>query len=201
MSLRDFASKGLAGFDAKNDSISTPQGLPAGEYLMAIDSIGHSAFKSGWDAFSASFQVVEGEHTGRKENVNISFAETSKDGKPIPDFVLDRNIKFVAKLGALVGIDITAQDFDFDNETDLHEHLADKLHAQSGKFVVLDIIERPNKKDPSSPYRSYDLKEADQPEVPNVEDSDMPWGTEPVMPTDADAPAPEADNDNPLPFD
>ncbi len=207
MSLRDFANKGLAGFDAKKDAINTPQGLPAGEYLMAIDGIGHSTFDSGWDAFSTSFKVVEGEHIGRKENINISFAETSKSGKPIPDFVLDRNIKFVAKFGALVGINITAEDFDFDNETDLHEHLSQKLHGQVGKYVKLVIIDSLNKKDPSNPFRNYDLEEAEQPEMPQVDDSDMPWGDNPTKQTDVEASVP-TDNDEPqasteekLPFD
>lgn len=192
MSLRDLASKGLEGFDAKNDSINAPQGIPAGKYLAAVEKSGHRVFDSGWDAFGVTFEVIEGEYAGRKENVNISFAETSKNGKTIPDFILDRNIKFVAKLGALLGVDVTGDDFGYDNETDIHEHLAQKLHSQAGKFVNLEIIERPNKKDPSNPYRSYDLEEADQPEIPEVSDNDMPWDNAPA-PTDSDAPE--------LPFD
>lgn len=175
MSLRNFAEKSLAGFDAKNDSVSAPQGLSAGTYKMTVDNIGHRSFESGWDAFGVTFQVVEGEDAGRKENVNISFAETSKNGTAIPDFVLDRNIKFVTKLGALLGITIGMEDFDYDNETDLHDHLAQKLHSGEGKFVSLIITERPNKKDPSSPYRSYDLEETEQPEPIEISDDDMPF--------------------------
>lgn len=198
MSLRDFASKGLEGFDAKNDAISTPQGLPAGKYLVAVEKIGHRVFDSGWDAFGVTFEVAEGEHTGRKENVNISFAETSKSGKPIPDFVLDRNIKFVAKLGALLGVDITGDDFGYDNETDIHDHLSQKLHGQTGKFVNLEIVERPNKKDPSSPFRSYDLKEAEQPEIIDVTENDLPWSD---APTPQEAETPDTTAQPELPFD
>lgn len=198
MSLRDLASKGLEGFDAKNDSIEAPQGLPAGDYNTVVDGIEHRAFDSGWDAFGVTFEVMEGEHTGQKENVNISFAEKSKSGKDIPDFILDRNIKLVAKLGALLGVDITGDDFGFDNETDIHEHLAKKLHGQVGKAVILKVTERPNKKDPSSPFRSYDLEEAEQPEIPEVSDNDMPWDNAPA-PTDNDAPAPTEQPQ--LPFD
>ncbi|KRN27732.1 hypothetical protein IV38_GL001946 [Lactobacillus selangorensis] len=175
MSLRDIAQKSLAGFDAKKDSVSAPQGLPAGEYTMIVTKIDHRVFDSGWDAFGITFEVVEGDETGRHENVNISFAETSKSGKPIPDFVLDRNIKFASKLGALLGVDITSDDFAFDSETDIHEHLAQKMHGQEGKLVKLEIIESPNKKDPSHPYRNYDLKEAEQPETIDVKDDDLPY--------------------------
>lgn len=191
MSLRNLAAKGLAGFDPKKDSVDASQGLPAGKYSTTVSAIEHRSFDSGWDCFGSTFEVVEGEHAGQRENVNISFAETSSKGKAIPDFILDRNIKFVSKLGSFVGVDITADDFAADNETDIHEHLTQKLHDHIGAMMTLVVTTRPNKKDPSNPYTSYDLEPMEQPTEINVDDDDLPDGLaggNTPAPTDADAP-------------
>lgn len=191
MSLRDLANKGLAGFDPNKDSVDAPQGLPAGEYTTTLTAIEHRTFNSGWDCFGTTFEIAEGEYAGRRENVNISFAETSKAGKAIPDFILDRNIKFVSKLGSFIGVDITADDFGMENETDIHEHLANKLHDHIGVLMTLVVTTRPNKKDPSNPYTSYDLEPMEQPTEINVDDDDLPDGLtrgNTPAPTDVDAP-------------
>ncbi|MBT9670434.1 hypothetical protein GPK34_00085 [Secundilactobacillus kimchicus] len=211
MSLRDLATAGLDGFDAKHDAVSAPQGLPAGDYTMSVSDIDHRVFKSGWDAFGVTFEVVEGENVGRKENVNLSFAETTKTGKAIPEFVLDRNIKLVAKLGAMMNIDITGEDFAAENETDIHDHLAQKLRPGLGTIVILKIIETPNKKHPENgPFRNYDLQETEQPDELNVDDQELPSNvTDPVAEkADALDPDPFANNattpasdDTDLPFD
>lgn len=201
MSLRDLANKGLAGFDPNKDSVDAPQGLPAGKYSTTVSAIEHRSFDSGWDCFGSTFEVVEEDHAGQKENVNISFAETSSKGKAIPDFILDRNIKFVSKLGAFLGVDITADDFAGDNETDVHEHLAKKLHDHIGVMVTLVVTTRPNKKDPSNPYTSYDLEAMEQPEEIDIDDDDLPDGlqnSEPAEPSEAPATSNEG---TPLPTD
>lgn len=192
MSLRDIANKAAAGFDPKTDAIVTASGLPAGDYTVVLSNIEHRSFPSGWDCFGTTFEVVEGDHTGQKENVNISFAEKAKSGKAIPDFILDRNIKFVIKLGAFVGVEITADDFALDNETDIHEHLANKLHGHEGVAMILKVTVRENKKNPSNPYVSYDLDEAEQPEELPVDDpfnANQDSNETPVV------------DDNQLPFD
>ncbi|ANZ65549.1 hypothetical protein AYR62_15805 (plasmid) [Secundilactobacillus paracollinoides] len=205
MSLRDLASKGLAGFDPKTDEIVSASGLPAGDYLTSVTAIEHRAFDSGWDCFGVSFQVMEGEHEGQTENVNISFAEKSKSGKAIPDFILDRNIKFAAKLGSFLGVDVTDEDFDFDNETDIHEHLGQKLHGHEGLLTTLKVTVRPNKKDPSNPYTSYDLEEAEQPEELELDDSDLPSNMNPnsdaPLPSENDDPFANSSQDNTIPDD
>ncbi|WP_282803963.1 hypothetical protein [Secundilactobacillus kimchicus] len=197
---------GLDGFDAKHDAVSAPQGLPAGDYTVSVSDIAHRAFNSGWDAFGVTFEVVEGESVGRKENVNISFAETSKAGKAIPEFVLDRNVKLIAKLGAMMNIGITGEDFAAENETDIHEHLAQKLRPGLGTIVILKIIETPNKKDPQNPYRNYDFEEAEQPAELDVTDNELPSNVAEKAdaldpdPFASNATATTADNTD-LPFD
>lgn len=175
MSLRNLADQTLTGFDPKKDSVNSSSALPAGEYLMNITKLGHRVFKSGFDAIAIAFQVADGEQAGRIENVNISFAETSSSGNAIPEFVLDRNIKFISKLGALLGVDITADDFGADNSTDINNHIGEKLSTEIGKFINLKIIETPNKKDPNSPYRNYELEAAEQPEEIEIDDDDLPF--------------------------
>lgn len=196
MSLRDIANKSLNGFDPKTDAVATAAGLPAGDYTVVVSAIEHRSFPSGWDCFGTTFEVVEGEHTGQKENVNLSLAETKKDGKPMPVFVLDRNIKFITKLGALIGVDVAAEDFGAENETDNHEHLVQKLHGHEGVTMILKVTTRKNKDDPSNPYVSYDLDEAEQPEELPVDDPFTPD----TASQDATEP-PAAVDDSQLPFD
>lgn len=183
MSLLDMANTTLDNFDPKKDSINGPSGLPAGEYQTVITTVAHSASKSGWDYLALAFQVVGGEHAGETENNNISFAEKTKNGKDIPEFILKRNMRFVTKLGALVGVKIDAADF-AGTETDVHETLANKLVKGKGSMVQLTVIESKNKKDPANPYISYDLGEA-------LSGKDDPFAgkqADPSTPTDDDEP-------------
>lgn len=176
MSLADLANSTLEGFDPKKDSINSgSNGLPVGEYTTTVESINHQVYDSGYDCVRVVFQVIEGDHVGEKEYYNISFAETYTDKqtrkvKAIPDFILSRNIKFIAKLGNLLGVDVPATVY-ADNETDTHENINQLLHGKAGAIVKLTVNERPNKKDPSSPYKEYELNEVEEKiDVPNIED-------------------------------
>lgn len=175
MSLLDLANKTMAEFDPKKDNINAGnQALPAGEYEMIIENIGHDSFESGWDCLTIVFQVVSGEQVGRKEFNRISFAETAKSGKAIPDFVLDRNIKFVSKLASLTGIPMKA-DYFAGNETDVHENLSKALFPSTGQAIKLIITDKPNKKDPDNPFREYELAEAPKIEEIQVDDNELPF--------------------------
>ncbi|WP_288531977.1 hypothetical protein [uncultured Secundilactobacillus sp.] len=195
MSLRDIANEITASsFDPKTDAVATAAGLPAGDYTTVVSEISHRVFDSGWDAFNVTFEVVEGEHAGQKENVNISFAEKAKSGKAIPQFILERNMKLVMKLGAFLGVEITPDDF-ADNETDTHENLYQKLRGHEGVAMILKVTVRENKKDPSNPYTSYDLDEAEQPEELPADD---PFASDTAS---QDATEPPVVDDSELPFD
>jgi len=201
MSLLDLAADTLDNFDPNKDSVNAGnQGLPDGDYLTAIEDIKHATFDSGWDCLQIVFSVLDGEHAGEKEYDRISFATKSKAGKAIPDFILSRSIKFVIKLGALLGVEMKPEYFASENETDTHETLSQVLAPEKGKTVTLHVKHRPNKKDPDNPYTEYDLDAAEQPEELNVSDADLPGdlggAPTPPMPSDADAPAP-SDLDEP----
>lgn len=163
MSLADVLN-GMKDFDAKKDKVNTNNmnGLPAGEYQAMISDIGHMVYKSGYECIGVIFEVISGNHAGEKEYVNISMAEKSKNGKDIPDFVLERNVKLLMKLDALTAETpvLTARDFIGENETDVHENVAQKLHNRVGKTINLTVITRPNKKDPDNPFKEYELAAA-----------------------------------------
>lgn len=190
MSLLDIAANTLDNFDPKNDSVNSGStGLPDGDYLTAVESIEHRSFDSGWDCLQIVFTVLDGDHAGEKEYDRISFATKSKAGKAIPDFILSRSIKFVIKLGSLLGVEMKPEYFASENETDTHEMLANVLAPEKGKSVILHVKHRPNKKDPDNPYVEYDLDATEQPETADITDADLPGdlGGAP-MPTDAEAP-------------
>lgn len=162
MGLQDIAND-LKNFDAKNDKInvSNMNGLPAGEYEVMVENAEHKVYKSGFDCFAVTLNVVSGDRAGQKEFINTSFAEVSKNGKPIPDFVLDRNARMVMKLGALMGVTVSPEVFLLPNETDIHEKLNELIHPEIGKLVHLTIKTRENKNDPDNPYKEYEFDEAE----------------------------------------
>lgn len=199
MSLLDLAANTLDNFDPNKDSVNAGStGLPDGDYLTAVESIEHRTFDSGWDCLQIVFSVLDGEHAGEKEFDRISFATHSKAGKAIPDFILSRSIKFVIKLGSLLGVDMKPEYFASENETDTHQMLAEALAPEKGKTVTLHVKHRPNKKDPDNPYTEYDLDAAEQPETMDISDADLPSDltgapAETPLPTDADIPAEPTD--------
>ncbi|TOY76888.1 DUF669 domain-containing protein [Levilactobacillus brevis] len=201
MSLLDLAANTLDNFDAKKDTVATSQGLPDGDYNVVVEDISHATYDSGWECVKLVFTVLDGEHAGEKEFDNLSFAEKTKAGKAMPDFVISQNIRFITKLGALLGVNITPQHFAGPTETEVHEALVNALAPEKGKTVILHVKHSPNKKDPSNPYTNYELDEAQQPEVPVVDDSQLPGalGGQAPAPTDNDLP-PVDDTTTTAPF-
>ncbi|TPR40429.1 DUF669 domain-containing protein [Apilactobacillus micheneri] len=176
MSLADLVNNNLKDFDPKKDNINGGgNGLPAGDYKVSISEAGHTVYKSGYDCLKFKFEVIEGEHTGESELMNVSFAETSKKGNPIPDFVLERNMKTILTLSELMDAGVTSDMFLLGNETDIHVAIDKKIHDKVGVVVNMNISERPNKKDPSNPYKEYEFSEAKQPENIDIDDEDLPF--------------------------
>lgn len=194
MSLLDAYKNATKDFDAKHDKISTGSydPLPAGEYLTVMNKAEHFVSKrTGWEAMSFDMQVIEGEYAGRHEHVLVSLAEKSTKGKAIPDFVIARNIRTVAKISALSGVEL--EDSDFEGvETDVYEKLRQKFMGQEGATMIMKISETPNKKDPDNPYRNYDFAEDDSQETEEPEENDLP--------KDTDTTEVGKDDDEDLPF-
>lgn len=176
MSLLD----ALKNFDPAKDKVSASNnGLPAGEYDVAIDSIGHHVYeKSGWECFQVVLSVLTGDHAGEKEYINISLATKTKDGKEMPSFVVDTAVKSIGALAYCIGIDMSLLDepLSLDNETDIYEAL-DKLFKEKGQGVQLKLIVKvtPNKKNPDNPYKNYEYEKTEQAEPIDVDDNDLPF--------------------------
>lgn len=156
MSLLDAYKKATNNWDAKKDKVQQSQAIPAGTYEVMLEKTDHPVYKSGWDCLRFDLQVIAGKYTSRHEQVRVSLATKTPKGKALPEFVISRNIRTIAKLGEMIGLDMKPEYFP-DNETDAYEKLAAAFKPYEGKTVQMVITETPNKKDPDKPYRNYDF--------------------------------------------
>ena len=167
MGLRDAAAKALEGFDTKKGNVNGFEGLPSGDYVVMIDNIREQETPWGSEQLSIRVQVLDGEHAGQKEFVNLSLDETTAKGNPNP--MLGRNIKLSAKLASNSGIEL--QDEDWEDLGTLSEALA----PAEGRTVLMHLTVSENKKNPQYPYRNYDFEEAEEIDEIDVGDDDLPF--------------------------
>jgi len=166
MSIRDRAKKALDGFTV--DSKTTGyQGLVNGTYEMIVESVQHSDY----DQLVVKASVIDGDRAGTNEFINLGLDEVKSDGSPLPDFVIDRNIKTVAKLGLVLGVPISDEAWDDMNQ------LVEEFKEAEGKTFSMTLELSENKKRPQYPYKSYDFDvlENAAPEPIDIDDSDMPF--------------------------
>ena len=194
MSLLDAYKNATKDFDAKHDKINTSNydPLPVGEYLAVMNKAEHFVSKrTGWEAMSFDMQVIEGEYAGRHEHVLVSLAETTTKGKPVLDFIIARNIRTIAKISALSGVEL--EDSDFEGvETDVYEKLREKFMGNEGATMIMKITENQSKKDPDKIYRNYEFAEDDSRETEEPVENDLP--------KDTDTTEVGKDDDEDLPF-
>lgn len=167
MGLRDAAAKALDGFDRKKGNVNGFEGLPSGDYVVMIDNIREQETPWGSEQLSIRVQVLDGEHAGQKEFINLSLDETTSKGNPNP--MLGRNIKLIAKLASNSGIEL--QDEDWEDLGTLSEALA----PAEGRTVLMHLTVSENKKNPQYPYRNYDFEEAEEIDEIDVGDDDLPF--------------------------
>ena len=165
MGLRDAAAKALDGFDRKKGNVNGFEGLPSGDYVVMIDNIREQETPWGSEQLSIRAQVLDGEHAGQKEFINLSLDETTSKGNPNP--MLGRNIKLIAKLASNSGIEL--QDEDWEDLGTLSEALA----PAEGRTVLMHLTVSENKKNPQYPYRNYDFEEAEEIDEIDVGDDDL----------------------------
>lgn len=173
--LKGTAKASLESFNPKEDNPNGNANVPAGEYDAVLLNTEHKVFESGWEAFSIELGFVGGDYDGRKEFINIGFR-----GDKIPEFVYNKNIKLVAQLAFVCGLELT--DEDWDDEDNLSWAFKPAL---GGQFLV-EITETKNKKDPANPYRNFKFEAyADEPALPagdpnqsnpiEISDEDVPF--------------------------
>lgn len=204
MSLVDRVQKVNETFDATKDNPNAAANIPAGSYNVLVDGVRvFISEKTGYHGLRLSFEVVDDEYAGRKENTIINYDELSPNGKQIPDFIINRNIKVTSRFANAVGIQLQLEDW-ADDETSL----ANALHTSVGKVILMHITESPNKKDPANPYRNYDFEPSDMNiEAPEISDDEMPGAMAPTADEEKPAVDPFANadatievNDDDMPF-
>lgn len=175
MGLKDLMNEVLADFDPKTGDPNAGgfENLPDGEYDVILNVIKHKVFeKSGWECLSFEHEVTTGESSGRKETINVGFADGT------PEFVMKKNIKLVAKLATVAGVQLS--DDDWEDEITL----AEAFQPGVGSQFILKITSSPNKKEPNKPYRNFDFEEYDdedgQPDLDSgsqidINDEDLPF--------------------------
>lgn len=187
MSLQDILNETKKNFDPKKDSINSSfDKLPEGTYTVTLDHTNHFVSKtSGFEQLSFKMMVIDGEHASQSEFVGVNLATKKKDGSPMPDFVVTKNMRMLVTIGALVGLTIT-DEMVIGNETDVYEKLQEAFVPYKGKLLKMTIKESPNKNDPQNPYRNYEFSEAEDasnndpfPKQNNdeikIEDDDLPF--------------------------
>lgn len=143
--LKGTARESLESFNPKEDNPNNAySNVPAGEYDAVLVNTEHKVFDSGWEAFSIELGFVGGEYDGRKEFINIGFR-----GEKIPEFVYNKNIKLVAQLAFVCGLELTDEDWDDE------DNLTWAFKPALGSQFLVNISETKNKKDPSNPYRNF----------------------------------------------
>ncbi|WP_251547897.1 hypothetical protein [Limosilactobacillus caecicola] len=169
MSLFEAYKKATTNWDAKKDSINQSQAIPEGTYQVMLEQVDHPVYKSGWDCLRFNMQVIKGDYASRHEQLRISLATKTGKGKPMPEFVVSQNIRTIAKIGEVVGLEMKPEYFP-DNETDAYEKLVAAFKPYEGKTLEMKITETANKKDPDNPYRNYDFAEGEQIKEPSNEE-------------------------------
>lgn len=158
------------GFDPKEGKEYNPnEPIPDGTYTMTLDGASHSA-KNDRDFLIINFSVVEGEFEGRQEAVFPSLKQVKNDGTPMPNKVIARNISMIQVIGEVLDNPIPDKCFDFDNETEAYDAIADAFQPACGKILKMTIATSPNNKHPQYPYRNYKFEKHEQPRIADAKD-------------------------------
>lgn len=164
MNLRDIASQTLEKFDARNDNPNQQEdlGLPEGTYDVVINKAGHRVYDSGYTAVNVVVEVVAGEHTGRKEFINIPL---EADFLQKHKFLLERNIKLIGQLAYVTGTELTDEDWESE------EQVGQAFRHTEGKQFMLNIEKSTGKK--GKTYTNYSFEPYEEDIV--ITDEDMPF--------------------------
>ncbi len=146
----------IESFDPSKQKVQSFEGLPKGDYNAVFAKVSYQIPNPG-QSYNPSnhfdFQILDGDYTGRHENMQLSFEEMTPSGKPVPDFVLTRNGRTLVKLFYILGVPfkLEAKDLLDGNK------IVDALTPAIGKKLIVHLDVRENKKNPDYPYRNYDF--------------------------------------------
>lgn len=180
MSLQDLYTQTAQDFNPKTDKINDSgfEKLPAGEYLVSVD-VAHYASKSGFLALAVDCQVIDGDHAGQKELVFINLSETKKDGTPVHEMVLSKNMKMLQTIASLTNTQLTPDMF-AGNLGTVYMNLENAFRPNKGKLVKMhkETYEYTNKQGEQKEGENYEFSEAQQnpmAQQPTFNEADLPF--------------------------
>lgn len=162
MSLLDIYTKTKAEIDAKDQAKKELKEhkdeyfeLPDGKFGSTLIDVLHGA-KAGrpWTAFKFSIDYPQ-EYAGKKYSIFITLNETTSNGNPMPDAVLEKSMRYCLEIGALLGVKVPASDFAGDADAN-GLALAKTFEQAYGKGKI-EVVKKskPNPRNINFPYIDY----------------------------------------------
>lgn len=129
--------------------------LPDGKFGSTLLDVLHGA-KAGrpWTAFKFSIDYPQ-KYQGKKYSIFITLNETTSNGNPMPDAVLEKSMRYCLEIGALLGIKIPASDFAGD--ADANGLALAKTFESAYKKGKIEVVKKskPNPRNVNFPYIDY----------------------------------------------
>lgn len=129
--------------------------LPDGKFGSTLLDVAHGA-KNGraWTAFKFSIDYPQ-EYAGKKYSIFITLNETTSNGSPMPQAVLEKSMRYCLEIGALLGVKVPASDFAGDADAN-GLALAKTFEKAYGKGK-LEVVKKskPNPRNINFPYIDY----------------------------------------------
>ena len=142
--------------------------LPAGTYEVKLTR--SDAFASNPNvpgskpSLLIQVEVISGSHKGEKESVFPTLETTTRNGSPMPQYVLVKNIELLRSLVAGMGSVLADDAFTVD-PYECYKNIASLLkEINKDQHFGMTIKVTPNHKNPQYPYRDYRFGKA--PEAP-----------------------------------
>lgn len=163
MSLLDIYAKTKAEIDAKDQAKKDLKDhkdseyfeLPDGKFGSTLIDVLHGA-KAGraWTAFKFSIDYPA-EYQGKKYSIFITLNETTSNGNPMPDAVLEKSMRYCLEIGALLGVKVPASNFAGD--ADANGLALAKTFEPVYKKGKIEVVKKskPNPRNINFPYVDY----------------------------------------------
>lgn len=164
MSLLDIYAKTKAEIDAKDQAKKDLKEhkdseyfeLPDGKFGSTLLDVAHGKGKNDryWTAFKFSIDYPQ-EYAGKKYSIFITLNETTSNGNPMPDAVLEKSMRYCLEIGALLGVKVPASDFAGDADAN-GLALAKTFEKAYGKGKI-EVVKKskPNPRNANFPYIDY----------------------------------------------
>ena len=163
MSLLDIYAKTKAEIDAKDQAKKDLKEhkdeyfeLPDGKFGSTLLDVAHGKGKNDryWTAFKFSIDYPQ-KYQGKKYSIFITLNETTSNGNPMPDAVLEKSMRYCLEIGSLLGIQVPASDFAGDADAN-GLALAKTFEPvyEKGKIEVVKKS-KPNPRNVNFPYVDY----------------------------------------------